>query len=445
VDERKRIMDLVKKGLISSNEAIVLLEQLGRDSAESTDDDAPFRNGQRTTYQTDDHSNYIENLKRRIEQVKERLTVLNTLDDFERLADDEASERSDLEKSLVQLQSELDKAEKQYRNSQDSNKESFFNIDTDSVEHGFRNFASKFKDCVKNFSDNFELHDFSIKVPGFARSKKIINTYEYAQNEIKILNIKNFNGDVIIRKSADDRIHERITYRVLGNIRNSSAEEFFKNNTANEVNGSTLAIKMPPRIESTIELSFPTDFRLSSVNLRSGSGNFYLSNLNTDDLAIVSSSGTINLKTIVSDHIEANNANGSIVVSNCTLLSGFLSAVNGSIRTSNSVNNLEFSSVNGSVVLSNISKNSENISTHVINGDIKVSVPLELGYLIKAESKNGEIYNRLTNVTINTNHKNYKSSEFEHIATGHANIQLTTISGSIYLKDGNSEEENHKL
>lgn len=439
MDERKRIMDLVKKGLISSKEAIDLLEKLGNENSEGTDEDTSYNNEQRTKYNTDEYSNYIESLKKRIEQVKERLTVLHTLDDFERLDDDEAAERDDLEKLLVQLQAELEKAEKEYRSFQDSNDDSFFNIDSGDIEYRFRNFATKVKERVKNFSDNFELRDFNVRVPSFARSKKIVNTYEYEPNQIKILNIKNFNGDVIIRKSTDNRVHERITYRVYGNVRNTTIEDFFKNNTINELNGSALIIKMNHRIESTIELSFPTEFKLSSANLRDVNGEFFLINLNVDDLVIASSNGGVNLKTMASDHIEVNITNGSIEASDCTLQSGSLSIVNGSIYTSNSVNNLEFSSVNGSVILSNISKNTKNIDAHVINGDIKVSLPVELGYLVKAESKNGDINNRLTNVTMDTDQKSYKSTEFEHVGSGHASIQLTTISGSIYLKDDNSE------
>lgn len=98
MDERKRIMDLVKKGIITSEEAIVLLEKLGQENAEEVNEDnSQTSNEKNNTYrkQNDASSDYIANLKKRINQIEERLTVLNTLDDFERLDDDEAVERDE--------------------------------------------------------------------------------------------------------------------------------------------------------------------------------------------------------------------------------------------------------------------------------------------------------------------------------------------------------------
>ncbi|BDR55811.1 DUF4097 family beta strand repeat-containing protein [Xylocopilactobacillus apis] len=445
MDERKRIMDLVKKGVITSEEAIVLLEKLGEESAEGTGEDAYNYNTKKTTYQNDESSDYIDNLKKRIEQVKERLTVLNTLDDFERLNDEEAAERDDLERSLAELQAELVKAEKERKTMDSQDDRKFFgmdfDIDTDGLEEQARHLASKVKEGVKNISNNFELRDFNVKIPGFARSKKITNNYEYDASRVKVLTVKNFNGDIIINKSDDNQIHERITYRVYGNIRNSSAEDFFKNNTVNELNGSTLNIKMHHRIEATIEINIPSETSLSSVNLRCKNGSFDLNDLEVDDLVVAATNGTVFLNQADVDHLEINNVNGSIKVEQSTLRNGLLNTVNGSIKTLDSLTDVELSSVNGSIILSHLSKYSKNVDAHVVNGTVKISVPVELGYVIKAETKNGSINNRLSDINVLSSEKNNRIVKLEHLGAGAADLQVSTISGSVYLKDSLTEED----
>ncbi|BDR57953.1 DUF4097 family beta strand repeat-containing protein [Xylocopilactobacillus apicola] len=442
MDERKRIMELVKKGVITSEEAIVLLEKLGQKSAEGTSEDTSDHDKKRTAFQEDESSDYVDKLKKRIEQVKERLTVLNTLDDFERLSDEEADEREDLQRSLTELENELESVELQ-RKRRDSSNNIFgidFDFDTEGLEEQARSFAAKVKDSVKSFSDNFELRDFNVKVPGFARSKKIINTYEYSADDLKVLNIKNYNGNIVIRKSVDSRIHERITYRVYGNVRNSSAEDFFKNNTVNELSGNTLNLKMHPRIESLIEFSFPAGFDLTSARIHSKNGSFEFNNLKVDDLSVSSTNGSVELKDLTIDHLEINNVNGSIRIEDSILSSGTINTVNGSIKSLQSINNVELSSVNGNIILSNISKDSGDAEAHVVNGNIKMSLPPELGFLIKAESKNGSINNRLASATVNSVDKHHKSMELENVGAGNAKFQVSTISGSVYLKDISPEE-----
>lgn len=448
MDERKRIMDLVKKGVITSEEAIVLLEKLGQETAEGTSED-PFDTAseQKTNYQEqeDASSDYIANLKKRIEQVKERLTVLNTLDDFERLDDEEAAERDDLEASLSELKVELARAQSEresYEKARSSEKDSFFGFDSSEFEDEARNFAAKVKEGVKSFSNNFELHDFSIKIPGFARSKKIVTNYEYAPDAVHVLDLKNFNGNVIIRQSEDQQIHEQITYQVYGNIRNNSAEDFFENNTVNELKGATLTVKMHHRISATIELTFPVNFRLASARLRCKNGSFKLADLDIADLIIAATNGNISFQKFNVDHAEINNVNGSITVKDCWFKDGILSTVNGSIRTVNSRTDLEISNVNGNIILSKISPASTNLDVHLVNGDVKISIPPKLGYQIKADTKNGSINQRLSDVEILERDKRDKSVVLNHDGNGAARFQISTISGSVYLKDITVEGDN---
>lgn len=448
MDERKRIMDLVKKGIITSEEAIVLLEKLGQENAEEVNEDnSQASNEKNNTYrkQNDASSDYIANLKKRINQIEERLTVLNTLDDFERLDDDEAVERDELNKSLSELKSELTKAELEKRNYEKSfnnQNNKFFGFDSSDIEDGARDFASRIKDSVKNFSNNFEFQDFNIKIPSFVRTKKIETSFEYDPTEINVLNLKNFNGNVTIKQGNDQKIHEIVTYRVYGNIHNSSPEEFFEENTINQLNGATLNIKLHRRIAADIQLIFPHDFKLASARLRCKNGSFKLSDLEITDLIIVATNGSITFNNFNVDHAEVNNVNGSISVNYSWLKSGILSTTNGSIRTYNSCTNLEVSNVNGSIILSNISSKTTNIDAHLVNGNVKISIPKELGYKIIADTKNGSINHRLSDADIIEHDKHYKSVKINHNGSGDAKFQISTISGSVYLKDSSLEGVN---
>lgn len=439
MDERKRIMDLVKKGVITSQEAIVLLEKLGQESADSTNEDPSDQYDKKTEYYENETADYINNLKKRIEQVKGRLTVLNTLDDFQRLDGEDITERDELQKSLIELQAELNKVEKEQRNFNNSKNNNFFGfdveIDSEKLENQARNIASKLKKTIINFSDNFELRDFNVKVPKFSRSKKIINTNDFTNDKIKNLNINIFNGDIIIRKSIDGFIHERISYRVLGNLINTSPEHFFENNTINEVTDATLNIQIPRRIKATIELSFPEDFTLINAKLAGKNTDFDINDIKMNDLILSAANGEVNFNFVELSHCEVNAVNGLIIVENSDMSEGLLNTVNGSVRTVNSVTNLEISSVNGDIVLSNIGSETLSMDAHVVNGDIKMSVPKELNYVIKAETKNGLINNRLMNAKPDSTDKNAKVMLIEHKGSKNADLQFSTISGSIYLKD----------
>jgi len=227
MNERERILDLVKKGILTTEEALVLLENIATEKDEKLiDNEAKQVNYTRTeekkdatiadsealekilerlaeeenkkSVEYDELTVEIQGLRQDIREVEEQLTVFDTMEDLDSLTPEKEAEREQLKKDLaymketdVRLTSEkaalnddLKSIKQERRDTQETERILGFDIPKDwkeqtnekfnqasgKVEEVGRNFGDFLKNTVdavsSTVSDNVEWKDVNIKVPG---------------------------------------------------------------------------------------------------------------------------------------------------------------------------------------------------------------------------------------------------------------------------------------
>lgn len=136
MNERQRILDLVNQGVLTSSEALILLENLAKNDQNTTKMSAEPEvpdvddNEQESAPETDQRAiveerareltialsgvnRQLQDLKQKIQADQEQVTVLDTMEDLDSLTSEKAAERQALKTAVLQNQAQIDDLEEQ--------------------------------------------------------------------------------------------------------------------------------------------------------------------------------------------------------------------------------------------------------------------------------------------------------------------------------------------
>lgn len=234
MNERQRILDLVNQGVLTSSEALILLENLAKNDQNtnttkmSAEPEVPDVDDveQETTQEADQRAlveerareltialsgvnRQLQDLKQKIQADQEQVTVLDTMEDLDSLTSEKAAERQalkaavlqnqvqidDLEEQRQTLTEELNQIEKQRRQMAKNQWSEKLGLSDDWKENASETFdeisgrlgeaslhLGKFmKETAKNVMDNVDWKEVNFKVPGLATEKF---THEFIYSDV---------------------------------------------------------------------------------------------------------------------------------------------------------------------------------------------------------------------------------------------------------------------
>ena len=127
MNERQRILDLVNQGILTSEEALVLLENLAKNDQDvksnptetateqteqpTADKSAIEEKAHELTVNLSGVNRQLQDLKQAMHADQEQVTVLDTMEDLDSLSSEKATERQTLKAGLLQKQAEVDELE----------------------------------------------------------------------------------------------------------------------------------------------------------------------------------------------------------------------------------------------------------------------------------------------------------------------------------------------
>ena len=282
-NQKERIMDLMRKGIITESEAIELLEKAGLNQDTATGDD--------TTQQVDKDG----------------------------------------------YQTESSEAVKQFVNQAGSLMKSLFQSAKKSVDNNV---------------------DFSNGFPSLKYVSK--SDFKAFEGEIKDISVSATSGDVtVVTKDIEKTIVET-TYKVYGGVTESAMADFIRDNVVIELDQGELVVNVKSKrivVEMTITLAASQieDAKFDVVN------------------------GIVNLEGLIADDLTVKKVNGDLIVKDGLFKSVVVKAVNGEVRVASDFETADISNVNGEVVVTATAINAENLKVKNVNGDVKISVPENIG------------------------------------------------------------------
>ncbi|MFD1318292.1 daptomycin-sensing surface protein LiaX [Loigolactobacillus zhaoyuanensis] len=479
MNERERILDLVKQGVISTEEALMLLENLAQDKStaeqkkpqaeqKSTPADEPDDDTQALTEVQEQIKTIDQQLKDSQHELKvqqEHLQVLDTMEDLEALSADKLAERDRTKEKIGQLESQIailndekDGLQKQlselHKTQRDHYKERLadkLNLGDDWRDNATdtlnqvgekvgdaSNQLGKFiKNTAQTIMENVDWKEVNIRVPGIATTK-FDHDFVYENASATILDVKVANGDVNFKTWDSPDIKVSAHVKLFGKMESDSPLENFLQRSELANNADTLTFKVPnKRIQADLTFYLP-ERTYDHTTIKLLNGNVTLEGFEGDDLFIKSTNGQLTFNSVNASMLEVEGINGNIKVNGGRLIDALVNTVNGEVRFTSNVESAELTTVNGDVKATITETELTKLVASSVNGSVKVAVPAQLALTGKSKTRFGAIKTRLSNVdVINERHNTGNSVyDFERdLGETPAKLELSTTSGNILLKD----------
>lgn len=445
MNERERILELVKKGVLSTDEALDLLEEMGKKiQSETTEtqneetqhsvdnimDDTAFEHTEESQEDVEDRqaqdqknledildrlateSNQasvdldevmveIDGLKTTLAEVREALMELNTKEELDALTEAELEVRIALEEEIKELEwtlSELydEKANlegqlKNIRRSQWSQKKEEFQQKMDIPEDWKEQANETFSQVGEKVVDVTNQMGKFLKKTFKTVSQSVSENVEW-----KDINVK-FPG-VATTKLEKEYLFEEVTATIL-DIQVANGQLQFKFWDKEEIKVETM-IKLYGKMDTATPLAAFEErsqidltedrfvFKVPNKRVRVDAI-FYLPQRTYDYAAFKLLNGDIEIQGFEVKDIYVKSTNGDVTLEELKASMLEISGVNGNITIcSGRIIDSIIDSVNGSVRMKTVP---ENLSVNLVNGDIRLTLNDETLRRLKANTVNGDV------------------------------------------------------
>lgn len=486
MNERERILDLVKKGVLSSEEGLVLLENLANQGKKTTvtqetmDDvqpqpepeatDKPSSpeldelNAQRAEVRTrlDTSSERLADLRRQQAANDEQIIVYDTMEDLDTLTPDKAEARTTLKSQNRTLGQEVSKLEEERNGAKQELgeldrqirklelKDNFDRVVPDdwqdqaksaaqdlgkAVSDASSQIGSIVKKTAKTVMDNVDWKDVTVRVPGIA-TQKFSHTFTFANNAATVLDVSVANGNVQFRTWDSDDIQVQADVRFFGKVSGELLDEFTQRSRI-EVDGEHFIFQVPTkRVEANLVISLPRR-EYDHVAVRNLNGSMKMSDVRGKDVYAKTTNGDLRFNNVQAVMVEAENVNGDVKAVDAQINSAVISTVNGDARFAGRGQSLKVSTVNGDVKVT-LKSAAKSVNATSVNGAVKVALPEEAGLSGQAKTRFGTIRSRMTG--IETPSKQRRSVDLVREGEETIVVNLSTVTGEILIKDTDNEK-----
>ncbi|MFD1429781.1 daptomycin-sensing surface protein LiaX [Lacticaseibacillus mingshuiensis] len=481
MNERERILDLVKQGVLTSEEALVLLENLAKAQATPAADRPEEKKAAPKPDQEPKHDAEeaaltalntkiaeksgsldaaIAQHKRIADKIaanEEQIIVLDTMEDLDTLTEDKYKERGALKNENATLKVQLDELADQQdklkgeladlsRQRRELNRQHFtdkvFPDDwqdqakgaisdiSKTVGDATSQISSLVKQTVSTVLDNVDWKDVTVKVPGIA-TEKFTHTFDFPTSQATIIDVKAANGDVTFRPWDQAGFRVDATIKLFGKMDAESPLQAFLDRSRIDVTDDHFIFQVPnKRIQADLVISVPKR-EYDHFNARLLNGSVTVDGLSGKDFYAKSTNGDLIFNGLEAVMLETDGVNGSIKIVGGTLRDVIATTVNGDLKLQASPRTVELQTVNGTI-RATLASDFTSLQGSSVNGTVKLAVPATVAVNGELRTHFGTIKSRMAGVDAKPK---TKALDLDRPGTGEGRIKFTTTSGNIQLKD----------
>lgn len=222
--------------------------------------------------------------------------------------------------------------------------------------------------------------------------QKVSKSYDV--QDIKSVSVNQYNSEVLVKKSSDDKIH--VTYYTTDCCPTVAAinqdkemniyDNFWDYGIKQYTKGFFHGYKKHG-LKTVIEL--PENSSEINIRIDTSNGKITAENINVHKAEISTSNGDVQFSNIVSDTFIGNTCNGSITADKITADKISLGTSNGDVKVSEvTADKVGTATSNGSITVKNVNAKSAEMTTS--NGEISLS-DIQSVNLINASTSNGSV------------------------------------------------------
>ena len=429
MNEKERILDLVKKGVISSQEAISLLEELGKNQGEASKVSEQEKKDA-STYQKEDEKRFdtvldslasvvtnfssewdeeIETLNQVTQQVKqkeERIEELHSAKVLDKLTVEQEMELQRLTEELEVLRSQQRSLEEEKKAAQDEmkrlKKEEFDEklkkakqkieetdwqqTTSDSLSQLggiIGRFAGQFAkaaaETARNVSATIKDHpSFSTMSPFFYQTSHSY-AFEEEFGEIGIIEIKVANGDIKMKSAPQSTVTIEGEFRLNEEFETQEEIEQYINERLNvSLENDTFKFFIPSKkVYADVTFVFP-EKEYDYVSVKGLNSGIRMKDFTGKDFYAESQNGEISVKNVSGTMLELTSKNGTIKQLDGQFKDTILDGTNGNIIFDAEAESATLKTVNGSIKVKKVSPNAKQIMAKTVNGSVQLDVPESL-------------------------------------------------------------------
>ncbi|SEK86783.1 DUF4097 and DUF4098 domain-containing protein YvlB [Carnobacterium iners] len=520
--ERERILELVKQGIISTEEALVLLESsakkdgkeaVKRDQTaaqnqsfvkepmesspveETNDEDTKQEKhdelkeeqkkdkeqleaileklaNEASTYsvQLDEKNSEIVEVKEQLSRAKEKLSVLETLEDLDALDSEKEPELKqlsheieeheaqlvDLEEDRVKLMDQLRVVKQKQWGSQKKQLIEKFEIPDDwkdtanermnqvgeKMTEAGNQFGKLMKNTFSSVMENMDWKDVNVRMPGIA-STKFTHEFNYPDSMASIIDVKVANGDVVFKTWEGQDIKVESEIKIYGKIDSDTPFEAFLKRSTIDVTDEKILFHIPNKRVRCDMIFYLPERVYDHTAIKLLNGTVKIEAFEGKDIYIKCTNGDIGFEKVTATMIETEGVNGKVSILDSNVRDLIVNSINGGIVAKGSFNGVDLSTVNGTVKLTVLNTDVQHLEATSVNGAIKVSVPKEISIEGNAKSNLGSIQNRMKNTETIKEKKDRTNQLLEFRRYNESNpvaLNVSTTTGYIFLKDNETSE-----
>ena len=426
MNEKERILDLVKKGVISSQEAISLLEELGKNQGEASKVSEQEKKDV-STYQKEDEKRFdtvldslasvvtnfssewdeefetLNQVTQQVKQKEERIEELHSAKVLDKLTVEQEMELQRLTEELEVLRSQQRSLEEEKKAAQEDMKRlkkeeldeklkkakqkieetDWQQTTSDSLSQLggiIGRFAGQFAkaaaETARNVSVTIKDHPtFSTMSPFFYQTSHSY-AFEEEFGEIGIIEIKVANGDIKMKTGPQSTVTIEGEFRLNEEFETEEEIEQYINERLNvSLENDTFKFFVPSKkVYADVTFVFPEkDYDYVSVKgLNSG---IRMKDFTGKDFYAESQNGEVSVKNVSGTMLELTSKNGTIKQLDGQFKDSILDGTNGNIIFDAEAESVTLKTVNGTIKVKKVSPNAKQILAKTVNGSVHLDVP----------------------------------------------------------------------
>lgn len=476
-NHKERILNLVKEGILTNEEAIILLENRAK-QAESNptiqtqveeekdilddfyanwendqgvnQDDITGRT-QKVAIQKDLEASLATKLTERQNLVNQEEKSEVTHIEIDRLTEEinQLTEQiHQLKEDIIQIDAENPRPSKETAQADSKVDESQpIEEETEENAYDYKNIVGDFFTKTRSVLDQvqdkvsktvkFEKGSGSIPIPKLI-THDFEATYEYTE-PLSMVDIQIAAGQIELTSWDQPTTKLTVVGKLYGDFDEEDAQTTFEKRANLEFVDGALNLNMISRfIKTDIVVQVPKD-RLDFIKARTISGPVTVEDMDTNDIYIQTVDGAINIENFTASMIEVDTKNGQLTLNDVEALDLVVKSLNGSQRLKGHVENVLMETLNGDIVITMDAKPLVRAQIETKNGDIKLNMPAGTAVDGLAHTNQGEIMFRsdLIKSQSQVNDQFNKQKAFYHdVAEEKAyRVNLKTMRGNIRVKD----------
>ena len=429
MNEKERILDLVKKGVISSQEAISLLEELGKNQGEASKVSEQEKKDA-STYQKEDEKRFdtvldslasvvtnfssewdeefetLNQVTQQVKQKEERIEELHSAKVLDKLTVEQEMELQRLTEELEVLRSQQRSLEEEKKAAQDEmkrlKKEEFDEklkkakqkieetdwqqTTSDSLSQLggiIGRFAGQFAkaaaETARNVSATIKDHpSFSTMSPFFYQTSHSY-AFEEEFGEIGIIEIKVANGDIKMKSAPQSTVTIEGEFRLNEEFETQEEIEQYINERLNvSLENDTFKFFIPSKkVYADVTFVFP-EKEYDYVSVKGLNSGIRMKDFTGKDFYAESQNGEISVKNVSGTMLELTSKNGTIKQLDGNFKDSILDGTNGNIIFDAEAESATLKTVNGSIKVKKVSPNAKQIMAKTVNGSVQLDVPESL-------------------------------------------------------------------